>query len=108
MSEQIGLVLEAIRLDRETNRSDHDAFLARLEALEGTNRAEHEELRGEMRRLGVEFEQHRHDTKALADGILGLAQKTKALQLTDAALDCRVTKLEIRVSGLAPRTRKRK
>ena len=49
-----------------------------------------------------------HDTKALVDGILSLVQKTEALQLTDAALDCRVTKLEIRVSGLAPRTRKRK
>jgi len=112
MSEQIGTVLEAIRLEQETHRAEHQAMMARIEGLDQANRAEHKaimtQLSGlgrELVKLGVEFEQHRNDTKVYADGILGLIQKNEALERFDAALDCRLTKLEVRVSSLAPRTR---
>jgi chromosome segregation ATPase len=154
MSEQIGTVLEAIRLEQETHRAEHQAMMARIEVLDQANRLEHEanrleheanradhaammariealdqasrqeheanraehkammtQLSGlgrELAKLGVEFEQHRNDTKVYADGILGLVQKNESLERADAALDCRVTKLEIRVSSRAQRTRKRK
>ena len=110
---------EANRQEHATNRAEHAAMMTRIEALDQANRQEHEANRGEhkaimtqlsrlgreLAKLGVEFEQHRNDTKVYADGILGLVQKNEALERFDAALDCRVTKLEVRVSSLAPRTR---
>jgi len=110
---------EANRLEHEANRAEHQAMMARIEALDQANRQEHvanraehkaimtqlSRLGRELAKLGVEFEQHRNDTKVYADGILGLVQKNEALERFDAALDCRVTKLEVRVSSLAPRTR---
>ena len=109
----------ANRLEHEANRAEHAAMMTRIEALDQANRQEHEANRAEhkaimtqlsrlgreLAKLGVEFEQHRNDTKVYADGILGLVQKNEALERFDAALDCRVTKLEVRVSSLAPRTR---
>ena len=76
---------EANRTDHEANRVEHESMMARLD---GLDRA--------MVKLGVEFEQHRRDTRVLADGILGLVRKTEVLERADVALDCRVTKLEIR------------
>ena len=110
---------EANRQEHEANRAEHAAMMTRIEALDQANRQEHEanrvehkaimtqlsRLGRELAKLGVEFEQHRNDTKVYADGILGLVQKNEALERFDAALDCRVTKLEVRVSSLAPRTR---
>ena len=69
MSEQIGTVLEAIRLEQETHRAEHQAMMARIEGLDQANRAEHKammtQLSGlgrELVKLGVEFEQHeRHE-----------------------------------------------
>ena len=54
---------EANRADHEANRADHEVIVARLD---GLDRA--------MVKLGVEFEQHRRDTRVLADGILGLVR----------------------------------
>lgn len=102
---------EALREEFAANRKEHEALREELAA----NRGEHAELREmmaklgvEMTKLGVEFEQHRNDTKALADGILGLVRKTTALEGADAALDCRVTNLEVRVASLVPKGQGRK
>jgi hypothetical protein len=108
---------EANRIDHEANRAEHESMMARMTAGFEANRIDHEANRAEhevmmarldgldraMVKLGVEFEQHRHDTKVLADGILGLVRKTEVLEQADAALDCRVTRLEIR----GPRTPRR-
>jgi hypothetical protein len=104
----------------QVNRAEHVAMMARIEALDQSNRQEHEANRAEhkammaqlswlgreMVKLGVEFEQHRNDTKVYADGILGLIRKTEVLERSDAALDCRVTKLEVRASALSSRARR--
>jgi len=102
---------EALREELAANRKEHEANRKEHEV----NRGEHAELREmmaklgvEMTKLGVEFEQHRNDTKALADGILGLVRKTTALEGADAALDCRVTNLEVRVASLVPKGQGRK
>ncbi len=63
------------------------------------NRAEHQA------KLGVEFEQHRSDTRALADGISGSNRRITALEEADAALDHRVTRLEVRAASLVPKGR---
>ena len=94
---------EANRIDHEANRAAHESMMARMTAGFEANRVEHESMMARldgldraMVKLGVEFEQHRRDTRVLADGILGLVRKTEVLERADVALDCRVTKLEIR------------
>ena len=60
MTEEKGSVQRA---ESEANRVEHESMMARLD---GLDRA--------MVKLGVEFEQHRRDTRVLADGILGLVR----------------------------------
>ena len=72
---------EANRIDHEANRAAHESMMARMTAGFEANRVEHESMMARldgldraMVKLGVEFEQHRRDTRVLADGILGLVR----------------------------------
>jgi len=90
---------EANRIDHEANRAAHESMMARMTAGFEANRVEHESMMARMTagfeanrvehesmmarldgldramvKLGVEFEQHRRDTRVLADGILGLVR----------------------------------
>ena len=69
------------RAEFEANRTEHESMMARMAADHEANRADHEVIVARldgldraMVKLGVEFEQHRRDTRVLADGILGLVR----------------------------------
>ena len=78
MTEEKGSVQRA---ESEDNRTEHESMMARMAADHEANRADHEVIVARldgldraMVKLGVEFEQHRRDTRVLADGILGLVR----------------------------------